>query len=108
MVYHEETCGARPGSHLQALVVTLADSDMLHTFGLPHGLPEQAYVTWRIAVRDLLNSQTINQVEHSYQFCRGFVQALQDTQAIERKVYLFLEAHVREVWVDRVTSLQNR
>lgn len=85
-----------------------ADFEFLDTSGLPRGLSEQAYATWRMALRDFHTSQTEVQVEHSFQFCRGFVQALQDMQAVEPEVYLFLEAQVRGIWIERISALQAR
>ena len=82
-----------------------ADLDFLDTSDLPRGLSEQAYVTWRLALRDLCSSQTEVQVEHCFQFCRGFIQALQDMQAVEPEVYLFLEAQVRGLWIERISAL---
>lgn len=82
--------------------------DFLDTSNLPAGFSDQAYATWQQAVRDLQNSQTLMQVEHSFQFCLGFVKALQDTQAVAPEVYLFLETQVREIWLERVSVLQSR
>lgn len=82
--------------------------DFLDTSYLPKGLSENAYITWRLALRDLYSSQTVIEVENVYQFCRGFVQALQDTQVVQSGVCLFLESQVREIWIDRVTALQNQ
>lgn len=80
--------------------------DFLDTSYLPQGLPEQAYATWCLALRDFCNCQTVIEVEHVYQFFRGFVQALQDTQAVQSGVCLFLESQAREIWIERVTALQ--
>lgn len=85
-----------------------AGLEFLDTSGLPRGLSEQAYATWRMALRDLYRSQTEVQVEHAFHFCRGFVQALQDMQAVEPKVYVFLEAQVRGIWIERVCAFQAR
>jgi hypothetical protein len=85
-----------------------ADLDFLDTSDLPRGLSEQAYATWRLALRDLCSSQTEVQVEHGFQFCRGFIQALQDVQAVEPEVYLLLEAQVHGLWIERISALQAR
>jgi hypothetical protein len=85
-----------------------ADLDFLDTSDLPRGLSEQAYATWRVALRDLYSSQTEVQVEYGYQFCRGFIQALQDMQAVEPDVYLFIEAQVHGVWIERISALKAR
>lgn len=82
--------------------------DFLDTSYFPKGLPENAYVTWRLALRDLYSSQTVIEVEHVYQFCRGFVQALQDTQAVQSGVCLFLETQMREIWIDRVKAIRDQ
>ncbi|WPP02514.1 hypothetical protein SFA35_25490 (plasmid) [Pseudomonas sp. HR96] len=88
--------------------MSFADLEFLDTSGLPRGLSEQAYATWRMALRDLYRSQTEIQVEHAFQFCRGFVQALQDMQVVEPEVCLFLEAQVRGIWIERVSAFQAR
>ncbi|WPP02431.1 hypothetical protein SFA35_25925 (plasmid) [Pseudomonas sp. HR96] len=80
--------------------------DFLDASDLPRGLTEQAYATWRMALRELYRSQNEIQIEHGFQFCRGFVQALQDMQAVEPEVYLFLEAQVRGLWIERISAFQ--
>lgn len=82
--------------------------DFLDPECLPKGLPDQAYITWIQALRDLSNSHTLVHLENSYQFCRGFVQALQDTQVAEPHVYLRLEAQLNEVWLERAALFQVR
>lgn len=84
----------------------LTDLEFLDSSGLPRGLSEQVYATWRMALRDLYRSQTEAQVEHAFQFCRGFVQALQDIQAVEPGACLFLEAQMRGSWIERASAFQ--
>jgi 4-alpha-glucanotransferase len=82
--------------------------DFLDPECLPQGLTDQAYATWIQALRDLCNSHSLAHLEHSYQFYRGFVQALQDTQVVEPQVYLRLEAPLNEAWLERMALFQAR
>lgn len=83
-----------------------ADIDLRGPFILPHGLPDQAAITWGIALQDLCNSQTLHELEEHYRYCCGFVQALQDTQAVVPTVYMYLLVQVQELWIDKAGALK--
>jgi hypothetical protein len=78
----------------------------LDTSGLPRGLPESNYLTWRMALRDMRSGQTAHQVEQKFQYCRGFVQALMDADVIDSTLYLALEEQAQAVWVETITALE--
>jgi len=101
-------CGFRPGHLLEDRAMPPPYLDFLDPECLPPGLTDQAYATWIQSLRDLYNSCTLVHLEQSYQFCRGFVQALQDMQAVEPGVYLRLEARLSEAWLERAALFQGR
>lgn len=80
--------------------------DLLDTSGLPRGLPEANYLTWRMALRDVRNGQNAHQVEQGFQYCRGFLQALIDAEVIDHALYLALEEQAQTLWVEAITALE--
>lgn len=78
-----------------------------HT-GLPIGLPDYVYATWVSARKELLGSSGIEQGERRYQFCCGYLQALQDSKTLDERIYRFLNNELMNVWVDARNDLIKR
>lgn len=68
-----------------------------HT-GLPVGLPETVYSSWIAARRDFRDSKDLVLAAQRYEFCLGYVQALEDTQIVDERICGFLKEQLREIW----------
>lgn len=68
-----------------------------HT-GLPVGLPDPVYASWLAARKNLKESPDLVVGEHRFQFCLGYVQALEDTQMVDERICRFLQEQLHEIW----------
>ena len=68
-----------------------------HT-SLPVGLPEPVYSTWLAARKDFRDSKDLVLAAQRYEFCLGYVQALEDTQIVDERICGFLKEQLREIW----------
>lgn len=76
--------------------------------GIPNGLNERIYVAWRGALREMCNSPTQPVGEQRYQFCCGYLQALEESQCVGEHVCRFLNGELQTYWVETLTALRNR
>lgn len=76
--------------------------------GLPVGLPDFVYATWVAAVGELRNSQNYVQGDKNFQFCCGYIQALQDALVLDERVCRLLKSYLQETWVELLSVLNPR
>lgn len=81
---------------------------MTDRYGLPSGLPDSIYATWLSALREIKDSSSSAIGRERYQFCCGYIQALQDSGLLDLRVCRQLNSQVQELWVDTLTSLNRR
>jgi len=82
--------------------------DFLDPACIPEGLSEQMYAACCRALREMNDSHTLSDLENRYQFCCGFMYALQEAQLVPAQVYLPLEAKMNKIWIERVTAIQSQ
>lgn len=65
---------------------------------LPVDLPEPVYSSWLAARRDFRDSKDLVRGAQRYDFCLGYVQALEDAQIVDERICRFLKEQLREIW----------
>ena len=85
-----------------------AREKMVDAQGLPLGLSDHVYASWRAALREVHDSPCSVSGKQRYQFCCGYLQALEDTGAIEGQLCRYLRVQVNEIWVDALVALNQR
>ncbi|WPP02457.1 hypothetical protein SFA35_25150 (plasmid) [Pseudomonas sp. HR96] len=73
--------------------------------GLPVELPDFVYATWVACVDELRTSKKLTQAEQLYQFCYGYVQALDDARVIDERYSCFLKVFLQDTWVELLDIL---
>ncbi|WPP02364.1 hypothetical protein SFA35_25565 (plasmid) [Pseudomonas sp. HR96] len=76
--------------------------------GLPSGLPDAVYASWVASVLALRDSPSFAASEQHYQFCIGYVQALQDAQVIDPRLCRFMLLQLQHIWLHMRTTSGNR
>lgn len=75
---------------------------------LPSELPDPIQATWSSALRELEESSSSVEGKERYQFCCGYLQALQDSGVIDPRVCRLLEDMIQELWADTLNELNQR
>lgn len=65
--------------------------------GLPAGLPDSIYATWLSALREIKDSPSNALGKERYQFCCGYVQALQDSSALDDCLCRLLNSQLQDL-----------
>lgn len=66
--------------------------------GLPPGLPDHVYASWSFALTSLTQSKRWIDADKAYQYCLGYIHALQDSHAMDERLCRFLLTRVHEIW----------
>lgn len=76
--------------------------------GVPYGFSENAYATWRSALAELRKSPSFKIGVQRYQFCCGFLQALDESDTLAPHISAFFSQHLHGLWTATLHTLHER